>query len=549
MQRLNSQWLVLAFFGVSLVACLSVYRHALHGPFISDDSFYIIDLARNYTLDWEFVAHALSPWSDLRYEIMNYAPLYAITSRVEVAAFGPNPFGYHVVNVVFHALNASLLFALLRKQGVADNWAMIAAAFFALHPANVEAVAWISQLRSIFALGFALAAILALERHPALSMLLFAAGLLAKASALFALPIAGALYWCAKKQPARESISLGWLCGWVVVFALYAVPQFTSFSETGRAVDVGVANGFELFRHMAAIGSRYLLMAATSIGVSAWQAPAAPQSWLNPWWLVSLPIGVILSWRIVRGLVRQQPEAAYWLGAAAAFGPVSQLFPFYFAMGDRYLYFILPGLLVATLLWWGAIRDSVSERSSDAARTISRVDLGLRVMVIALVLLFAQASSKRAALWQHEGALMVESFINYPEGGVAYYVRSIQALEKGDIDEAVTQLRGVIDTNYYKYVDIFNLPQIQPYQGHPDVMRLRARIARLTIERFEGDRATTQHQMRAVASAYYFLGKHDAAIAKLEEALRFGGPLRDAIFADMDQIREAKRQAQARAGK
>ena len=54
-------------------------------------------------------------------------------------------------------------------------------------------------------------------------------------------------------------------------------------------------------------------------------------------------------------LVRRREEGAWWLCAAVGFAPVSQFFPFEFPIGDRYLYFILPGLfggvtLAATML-------------------------------------------------------------------------------------------------------------------------------------------------------------------------------------------------------
>jgi hypothetical protein len=42
-------------------------------------------------------------------------------------------------------------------------------------------------------------------------------------------------------------------------------------------------------------------------------------------------------------LRRADPEAGWWLGALAAYAPVSQILPFTFGMGDRHLYFTLPG--------------------------------------------------------------------------------------------------------------------------------------------------------------------------------------------------------------
>jgi hypothetical protein len=530
-----------AFFAAACVLCLWVYRAALDGVFLSDDSFYVTGLARNYPLDWDFIAQAFNPSSDLKFQIMNYAPLYLVTSRVESAVFGANPFGFHVVNVVFHAFNATLLVVLMRREGIVAHWAMIGGAFFALHPANVEAVAWISQLRSILALGCAMGSILALRRFPALAALLFGAGLLFKVSALLVLPVAWTLYWCSRKGPGGGRISLSWLWVWVLLFGLYSYPQFTSFYSTGRAGGPEFASLAEHLRYIAALGARYLLMAASSAGVSAYQLPIAPQSWWGSWWLASLPIGGVLLWRIFSGIARGKREAAYWLGAAAAFAPISQFIPFYFGMADRYLYFILPGLLVATLLWREEVVSRVARRLPTLERSIALGDKTLRVAVILLLFFFASRSTERAALWKEKGSLLIESAANYPHGGPASLVRTVNALERGDIESAIPEIRNVVDTRYHEYVNLFDMPKLARYANHPEVRALHERVARLTIEGIEERGVTTQRQMRSIASAYFYLGNNTAAIAQLEQALRRGGPERQAILADLEMIRGADR--------
>ena len=89
-------------------------------------------------------------------------------------AVGGNP------HVLLHALASVLLVLLLRRSGVSDAAALLGGAFFLVHPANVEAVAWISQLKTSSALVLTLLALLALERRPALSSFAFGLGLLAK---------------------------------------------------------------------------------------------------------------------------------------------------------------------------------------------------------------------------------------------------------------------------------------------------------------------------------------------------------------------------------
>ena len=70
---------------------------------------------------------------------------------------------------------------------------------------------------------------------------------------------------------------------------------------------------FVQLRTIAAIGARYLVMAATSYGVSAFQALPPATSPLDPWWLASIPLGALLAWRVLGTLRRREEEAAYWI--------------------------------------------------------------------------------------------------------------------------------------------------------------------------------------------------------------------------------------------
>jgi len=72
--------------------------------------------------------------------------------------FAGEVFGYHLVNVAVHALNSVLLVALLLRSRLPAAVALLGGLVFAVHPANVEAVAWISQLKTNGALALTLVA-------------------------------------------------------------------------------------------------------------------------------------------------------------------------------------------------------------------------------------------------------------------------------------------------------------------------------------------------------------------------------------------------------
>lgn len=150
--RVCFQPAALALLALTMVAYLPVWQN----QYIWDDQDYVIE---NPTL--RDAAGLRRIWLEPG-AVPQYYPLVHTTFWIEHQFWGLNPKGYHVINVVLHGLSAMLLFFLLRGLGIPGAWA--AGAIFALHPIQVESVAWITERKNVLSLVFYLAAALAYFR-------------------------------------------------------------------------------------------------------------------------------------------------------------------------------------------------------------------------------------------------------------------------------------------------------------------------------------------------------------------------------------------------
>lgn len=134
-------------------AIVLAYQQAWHAGFIWDDDHYV---TRNPLLTapnglWLIWFSLQSP--------SQYFPLAYTMFRFERELWGLNPAGYHWVSILLQGANALLLWRLLKRLSIPGAW--LAAALFALHPVQVESVAWISEGKSLLSLFFSLLAMLA----------------------------------------------------------------------------------------------------------------------------------------------------------------------------------------------------------------------------------------------------------------------------------------------------------------------------------------------------------------------------------------------------
>src|SRR5579862_5304558 len=95
----------------------------------------------------------------------NWHPLTWFSHMLDCQVFGLRPAGHHAVSVVLHALNAVLLFLVLRRMTNAFWRSAAVAALFAWHPLHVESVAWIAERKDVLSTFFWMMALWAWVRY------------------------------------------------------------------------------------------------------------------------------------------------------------------------------------------------------------------------------------------------------------------------------------------------------------------------------------------------------------------------------------------------
>lgn len=134
-----------------IVLTLGVYWPVQNYDFINfDDSMYIVEngyVQHGITLEglyWAFSTKYFGLWN----------PLVWISFMADFELFRYNPGGYHWTNVILHIINGILLFFVLRNLTGSIWRSTFVAALFALHPINVESVAWIAERKNVLSTFF-----------------------------------------------------------------------------------------------------------------------------------------------------------------------------------------------------------------------------------------------------------------------------------------------------------------------------------------------------------------------------------------------------------
>ncbi|MCD9188435.1 MAG: tetratricopeptide repeat protein [Pyrinomonadaceae bacterium] len=141
----------LIVYSALFVLVMAIYYQAIGFNFINlDDNLYIF----NNPIVLSGLNKDSLNWAFTKFYAANWHPVTWVSHLIDVELYGANPGGHHATNIVFHLLNSILAFTVFKKMTGSFWKSAIVAALFAVHPAHVESVAWVSERKDVLSTMF-----------------------------------------------------------------------------------------------------------------------------------------------------------------------------------------------------------------------------------------------------------------------------------------------------------------------------------------------------------------------------------------------------------
>ena len=366
--------------------------------------------------------------------IKNYAPVTMFSYLVDHTLWGLSPGGFHFTNFLLHVINTILVYALLVQLTQSQFVGWSAAALFAVHPVQIESVAWISSRKGLLSGTWILASLICWlrpqpsPRQEGYGLLFFVLGLLSKATAIVVPFVVLAYDLLVRRQPLSTALPRQLIPGFLS-FCLLLVTMSAQTTEFGGVrshmglgkVEILAVDAVILWRYVGKLinpNNLCVLYDPPISGIAVWVALAAA-GWM------------VVAFGVSRCRKRFPLIALAAISFIAFLLPVLNLFPITTLMNDRYLY--LPSIPLFALVAAGLRRVCIQNTIAYAS-------------VAAAVLVFGQTTRAHLPVWRNPLALWEHTVEHVPQLPVAQIQLANTLHTLGRDREAVSVLETALET-------------------------------------------------------------------------------------------------------
>jgi tetratricopeptide (TPR) repeat protein len=326
---------------------ITVYGNSLVNGFVWDDEFIIVNDPAVRGLSGATTL-MLSPDVVKPY----YRPLNRASYLLDYRLFGMRPAGFHAVNVLIHLLNVLLLYLLGLRFFRTAAPVVLAAALFAVHPINAEAVNFLSARNTLLSLFFVLSSILVFHQgltrgswgRLVVSGVLWFLGLLSKEPAALAIVVMAAMVFTLPRRENLPKIKIAVLLPHLAFAGAYAILRVLAVG--GAVGSSGIIPGLpgRLAGNVIVI-PHYLGLVLFPSNLNIMHSLSAPAIDSMPWLVPVWGAIVIAAWLLLRTGSLPVRIGLFWL--AINYLPISNIVPIPSTpMAERYLYLPAVGLWI-----------------------------------------------------------------------------------------------------------------------------------------------------------------------------------------------------------
>jgi len=451
---------------IIIAVSLGVYANTLFNGFVYDDfdqvlkNSWITDI-RNIPAIFSSPTWSFSTEDSSHSKFNYYRPMMHLIYMAEYPIFGLKPWGWHLLNIIFHAMNSIMVFLiafrLFNKQGTFNPPqisnlksqisnlmpALIAAILFATHPINTEVVAWVAGIPELsFTLFYLISFYLYISQRYLLSSFFFFMAAISKETAL-TLPIFLFVYDYAFRRDSSSSkrnyinyIPFVIATGIYMLMRIYALGGMAPQKPRHDYL-----SSFQYFINVFPLIIQYFEKLILPINLNNFHVLHPVYSILEPKAIISLSLTI--SFLTLLFLIRRGSSLAFF----ALLWILIPLLPVLYIPGvgentfaERYLYLSSGGFsILGAYLFTNALYKLEDRKIGGAIKKV------LITSICVIIGLYTTGTIKRNLVWANNMALWFDIVQKSPDSAMAHYNMGGEYYANGQSDLAIVEFQKAIE--------------------------------------------------------------------------------------------------------